>query len=133
MSQLRQAAIPTTTDTQQFSSITWDEFVQLVIGLTILAYQQMRQNCPVRQDWKKTPLLTDWRMIICAPWPLTICRLCGGNTQQGAYTGYEEGQQAIIEAKKWIYPCMDFGSVIIGTNALCGKPSVSEAGSVTAV
>lgn len=101
MSQLRQAAIPTTTDTQQFSSITWDEFVQLVISLTIQAYQQMRQNCPVRQDWEEntfTDRLADDYLRPLAFDNLPSLRV---EIRSKVHTpAMKEGQQATIEAKE---------------------------------
>jgi hypothetical protein len=53
LSQLSQAAGASAGDSGQFDKLTWEEFVQLVIELTIRAYREMRRACPVRRDWEE--------------------------------------------------------------------------------
>lgn len=53
MSQLRQAASPSTGDVRQSSKLTWSEFVQLVLEVTVEAYQTMRQERIAQQNWEE--------------------------------------------------------------------------------
>ena len=51
MSQLRQAAVSSTGDSQKFSPITWAEYVSVVIELTVTAYQKMYQDsCVIKRS-----------------------------------------------------------------------------------
>ena len=53
MSQLRQASKPSQGESKQFSGLTWAEVVQLVLALTIEAYQQMRRANIVQSTWEE--------------------------------------------------------------------------------
>jgi hypothetical protein len=53
LSQLRGAQPPSTGEPKKFIKLTWADFVQLVLELTIQAYQAMRQDCVVRRDWEE--------------------------------------------------------------------------------
>lgn len=51
MSQLR--TIQSARDSNNFSKLTWEEFVHTILVLTIRAYQAMQETCPVQQDWEE--------------------------------------------------------------------------------
>jgi len=98
LSQLRQAAIASTGDAQQFSPITWEDFVQLVIGLTIQAYQQMRRECPVQKNWEENTFTGRLAADYLLPLALPLLRL---DIRSKVHTqAMKEGTQATIEAKE---------------------------------
>ena len=53
MSQLQQVGHPSHGTPQKRIDLTWSDFVQLALDLTVQAYQEMRHEQIVRQDWKE--------------------------------------------------------------------------------
>lgn len=98
MSQLRQAAVASAGDSQQFIQITWDDFVQLVISLTIQAYHRMRLECPVQRDWEENTFTGRLAADYLLPLALPLLRL---DIRSKVHTqAMKEGRQATIEAKE---------------------------------
>lgn len=98
MSQLHQAAIASTGDSQQFEQITWEDFVQLVIDLTVQAYQQMRLNCPVQRNWEENTFTDRLAADYLRPLAFPLLRL---DIRSKVHTqAMKEGKQATIEAKE---------------------------------
>lgn len=101
MSQLRQAASPSTGDVQPSSKLTWSEFVQLVLGVTVEAYQTMRQERIAQRDWEENlftlrfaydyirPLTFDQEL------PIRVLVRTKVHTER-----MKSGKQATIEAKE---------------------------------
>lgn len=53
MSQLRQTAKPSSEQSTQFNKLDWADFVQVVLTLTIEAYQAMRRSNIVQRGWEE--------------------------------------------------------------------------------
>ena len=98
MSQLRQAAVASAGDSQQFVQITWDDFVQLVISLTIQAYHRMRLECPVQRDWEENTFTYRLAADYLRPLTFPLLRL---DIRSKVHTqAMKDGTQATIEAKE---------------------------------
>ncbi|MFZ1752098.1 MAG: hypothetical protein WBO46_00030 [Caldilineaceae bacterium] len=101
MSQLNQAAIASTGDSQQFSPITWEDFVQIVIDLTIQAYQQMRRECPVEKNWEENTFTIRLAKEYLLPLSFDNLPSLRVTIRSKTHTReMEEGRQATIEAKE---------------------------------
>ncbi len=53
MSQLREAEPPSTGEPKKPVKLTWADFVEIALELTVQAYQAMRQDRIVRRDWEE--------------------------------------------------------------------------------
>lgn len=101
MSQLNQAAIPSIGDSLQFSRITWTDFVQLVLDLTIQAYQLMWQTCPVQHDWEENTFTSKLADDYLRPMAFDNLPSLRVEVRSKVHTqAMKEGKQATIEAKE---------------------------------
>lgn len=53
MSQLSQSAKPSDGASHQFSKLTWSEFVQVILDVTVRAYLKMKNDRIARIDWEE--------------------------------------------------------------------------------
>lgn len=78
--------------------LSWDEFVQLVLSLTIQAYGMMKQTCAVKQDWEEnvfTVNLEDYLRPLAYDYSIFV------QTRKKQHTAQMRvGEQATIEAKE---------------------------------
>jgi hypothetical protein len=56
LSQLTEASTPSAGEPARFEKLTWTEFVQRSLELTVEAYKAMRQACVAQQDWEENVL-----------------------------------------------------------------------------
>lgn len=101
MSQLHHSAVSSAGDFQQFTQLSWEDFVQCVIKLTIQAYQLMYQDCVVRRNWKENTFTLNLGYKYLHPLafdhdlPIRIWVRAKTHTSQML-----AGKQATIEAKE---------------------------------
>ncbi|MCP4361840.1 MAG: hypothetical protein GY796_27830 [Chloroflexi bacterium] len=101
MSQLHQSAIPSAGDFQQFTKLTWEDFVQQVIELTIQAYQLMYHDGLAMRDWEENAFTLNLAHNYLHPLtfdrelPIRIWVRTKTHTKQML-----TGKQATIEAKE---------------------------------
>lgn len=99
MSQLR--TIQSVKDSGKFSKLTWEEFVQTVLILTVRAYQAMQKACPVQHDWEENTftinLAYDYMHPLAFDMELPIRLWVRTKTHTKSM---HTGDQATIEAKE---------------------------------
>lgn len=78
--------------------LSWADFIELVISLTIQAYGIMRQSCPVKQDWEEnvfTVNLEDCLRPLAFDYSISVKSRIKQHTAK-----MRTGEQATIEAKE---------------------------------
>jgi hypothetical protein len=100
LSQLRPVVQPTTTKPQEEWALAWPDFVQVVLELTIQAYQAMRQAGVARRDWEEntfTICLGDYLRPLAFDHDHSIRLEIRSKVHTQAM---KDGTQATIEAKE---------------------------------
>ncbi len=98
MSQLKQLSSPSDGKPEEFVKLSWPNFVQLVLELTVKGYQAMYQDRVAQRDWEEntfTSRLKDYIARIAFDYGVQV------NFRHKIHTPeMDEGKQPTIEAKE---------------------------------
>ena len=107
MSRLRRTSFPSSGAPESFPKLSWDDFVQLVLELTVKAYEAMYQARIARSDWEENVfslcLGEDYLQPLAFDHAIFVILRPKIHTEQ-----MKQGKQATIEAKE--IDLMLFGS-----------------------
>lgn len=99
MSQIHEVGVPSVGKPSKRIEITWDDFVKLVLELTVQAYQAMREDKIAQQNWEENTftlrLAEDYLRIIAYESSIFAHVRTKTHTQK-----MKTGEQTTIEAKE---------------------------------
>ena len=96
--------------------VPWETFVQLVLGITVEAYQRMRQDCVARQDWEENTftlrLTNGYIQPLARRNPLNLVAIVQTEIHTPAmYTGAVSTRKALKIDIRLFHPWMNYNQV----------------------